>query len=70
MPVIASTGCVVELRVVQAVEQVDAAGPGRGQADAEPAGRLGVAGRHERGRLLVVHQDEPDPVLRGGAGPP
>ena len=53
----------VELGVVQPVEQVDAAGPGRGQADAEPARRLGVAAGHEGGGLLVVDQDEPDSVL-------
>jgi hypothetical protein len=53
----------VELGVVQAVEQVQAAGPGGGQADPDPAGRLGVAGGHERGRLLVVDEHEPDLVL-------
>jgi hypothetical protein len=38
---------VVELGVVQAVQQVDPARPGRGQANADLAGRLGVGGRHE-----------------------
>jgi hypothetical protein len=54
---------VVQLGVVQAVEQVEAAGAGGGQADPDPAGRLGVAGGHERGRLLVVDEYEPDLVL-------
>jgi hypothetical protein len=48
MPVMASTG---------------AAGTGGGQADPDLAGRLGVAGGHERGRLLVVDEHEPDLVL-------
>ena len=60
---IASTGCAVELGVVEAVEQVDAAGAGGGEADAEPAGVLGVAAGHERRRLLVPHLDEADLVL-------
>ena len=55
---------VVELRVVQAVQQVDAArarrSPGRRRAC--PVA-FAYAGRHERGGLLVVHQHEPDPVL-------
>ena len=54
---------VIELGVVEAVEQVDAAGAGRGQADADLPGRLGVGGRHERGGLLVVDQHELHPVL-------
>ena len=49
---------VVELGVVEAVEQVDRAGPRGGQADAELAGELGVGARHERGHLLVAHLDE------------
>ena len=56
-------GDVVELGVVEAVQQVEPARPGRGQADPEAPGRLGVAARHEGGRLLVVHEDEADPVL-------
>jgi hypothetical protein len=54
---------VVELGVVQAVEQVDTARPGGGQAHAQPAGGLGVAAGHEGGGLLVVDQHEADPVL-------
>ena len=53
----------VELGVVEPVEQVDGAGARGGQADAEAPGRLGVPGGHEGGGLLVVHEDEADPVL-------
>ncbi len=53
----------VELRVVEPVQEVDGARPGRGEAHTEPAGRFGIAGRHEGGRLLVVHEDEADAVL-------
>ena len=53
----------VQLGVVEAVEQVDAARAGGGQADAQPAGVLGVAAGHERRRLLVAHLDEADRVL-------
>ena len=58
----------VELGVVQAVEQVQAAGAGGRQADAELAGELGVAARHEGGRLLVPRLDEADlvPALAQG----
>ena len=38
-------------------------GPDVARHTPEPAGRLGVAGRHERGRLLVVHEHEPNAVL-------
>ena len=53
---------VVQLGVVQAVQQVNGTGTGRGQADAELAGRLGVGGGHERGGFFVVHEEEPHPV--------
>ena len=59
----------VALGVVQAVEQVDAAGAGGRQADAEPAGVLGVAAGGEGGRLLVPHLDELDLVLAACAAP-
>jgi hypothetical protein len=49
---------VVELRVVQAVQQVDRAGSGRGQAHADLAGELRVAARHERRHLLVPDLDQ------------
>ena len=57
----------VELRVVQAVEQVDRARTGRGHAHAEPAGELRVADRLERAHLLVPRLDELRLVL--GAAP-
>ena len=52
----------VELRVVEPVEEVEAAGAGRGQAHAEPACALRVAGGHERRGFFVMDQDEADPV--------
>lgn len=55
-------GHVVELGVVEAVQQMDPAGTGGGEAHAEPAGRLGVSGGHEGGGLLVVDEDEADLV--------
>ena len=59
----------VALGVVQAVEQVNAAGAGGGQADAEAAGVLGVAAGGEGGGLLVPHLDEPQLVLVRRAAP-
>jgi hypothetical protein len=56
-------GLAVHLRIVQAVEEVDAPGAGRRQADTKPAGVLGVGASHERCRLLVPHLDEADLVL-------
>ena len=53
----------VELGVVEAVEQVDAAGPGGGEADAELAGPFGIGAGHEGRRFLVPHLDEADLVL-------
>jgi hypothetical protein len=55
----------VELRVVEPVEQVDAAGPGGRQADAEAAGPLGVAAGHEGGGLFVTHLHEADRIEMG-----
>src|SRR5207248_10256307 len=49
---------VVELGVVEAVQQMARSGPGRGDADADLAGELRVAARHERGHLLVARLDE------------
>lgn len=54
---------VVELGVVQAVEQVQAARSRRRQAHPQPPSGLGVARGHERGGFLVLHEDEADPVL-------
>ncbi len=55
----------VELGVVQAVQQMDAAGSGRRQADAEPVGELGIAARHECRCLLVPGLHEADRLLPG-----
>ena len=55
----------VELGVVQAVEQMNAARAGSRQADAELAGVLGIGAGHERRRFFVAHLDEAD--LRPGA---
>ena len=52
----------VELRVVEAVQQVDRARPRGGEADADLARPLRVRARHERGHLLVPGLDELDPV--------
>jgi hypothetical protein len=52
----------VELGVVEAVEQVDSPGPGRGHADARLAGELRVRGRREARDLLVADLYELDPV--------
>ncbi len=55
-------GLVVELRVVEAVEQVDRAGPGGRHADADLAGQLGVRAGGEGGDLLMARLDELDLV--------
>jgi hypothetical protein len=52
----------VELRVVEAVEEMDRSGPRRGHADPEVVGELGVGGRREGGDLLVPDLDELEPV--------
>ena len=56
-------GGAVHLCVVQAVQQMNRARPGRGQTDAEPAGIFRVAARHERGGLFVSYLDERDTIL-------
>ena len=48
----------VELRVVEAIEEVDRAGAGGGDADADLVGELGMAAGHEGGHLLVPRLDE------------
>jgi hypothetical protein len=55
---------VVELGVVEPVEQVDRAGTGGGQADADLAGDLGVGAGGEGGDLLVADLDELELVLQ------
>jgi hypothetical protein len=49
--------------VVEAVEEVHAAGAAGGHAHAQPAGELCVPAGGERGRLLVPHLDEAELVL-------
>jgi hypothetical protein len=56
-------GLAVVLGVVQAVEQVDAAGARGGHAHAQRAGVFGVATGREGRRLLVPHLHEADLVL-------
>jgi hypothetical protein len=53
----------VELGVVEAVQQVQPARPGSGEAHAQPAGEFRVGAGHERRRLLVAHLHEADRVL-------
>src|SRR3954452_24635035 len=49
----------IEPGVIEAVEQVDRAGPGRGHAHADLPGELRVRARRERGQLLMTSLDEP-----------
>src|SRR6185437_9249932 len=58
-------GLAVELGVVEAVEQVDAAGARGGEADAEPAGPLRIGAGVECGSFLVADLDEANLVLVG-----
>lgn len=51
-------GNVVELRVVEAVEEMDGAGSRSSHADTDLAGELGVPDGLERGHLLVPGLDE------------
>lgn len=53
----------VALCVVEAVEQMDAAGTGGSEADPEFAGELGPRAGHEGGGFLVPDLDEADAVL-------
>ena len=53
----------VHLRVVEAVEQMNRAGPGGRKADAEPTGVFRVAAGHERRGLFVSHLHEREAVL-------
>jgi hypothetical protein len=54
---------VVELRVVEAVEQVDGARARRGHADAGAPGELGVPDGLQRRHLLVAGLDEPGLIV-------
>jgi hypothetical protein len=51
---------VVELGVIEPVEQMDGAGAGGRQADADLAGELRVRGRGQRGDLLVARLEKLD----------
>ena len=48
----------VELRIVQTVQQVDAAGSGGGDTDAEAAREFGIPACHECGSFFVPHLNE------------
>ncbi len=53
----------VHLGVVQAVEQVDAAGAGGCKAHAQAAGELSIGAGHKCRRFLVPHVDEANLIL-------
>jgi hypothetical protein len=55
----------IELRVIEAVQQMNGAGPGGRQADADLAGDPGVAAGHEGSLFLMANLDELEPG--GGA---
>jgi hypothetical protein len=55
---------VIELGIVEAVEQVDRAGAGGGEADAGLAGELGVRAGHEGRHLFVADLDESHGLVR------
>ena len=61
-------GDLIALGVVEAVEQVDAAGAGGGDADADAAGVLGVADGGEGGGFFVADLDEAELVFVGAEG--
>ncbi len=61
-------GDVIHLGVVEAVEQMNGARPGRRHAHAHLAGELRVRTGHERGELLVPRLDELDLVGVAGKG--
>ncbi len=52
----------VELRIVQAVQKMDAAGTGRGQAATQPARPLCMRTGHQRSGLFVPDLDEAQPI--------
>jgi hypothetical protein len=58
----------IHLGVVEAVEQVDGAGTGRRQADADLAGELGVRAGHQGRHFLVAHLDEAQAIGRALQG--
>src|SRR5947208_12845444 len=48
----------IELGVIESIQQMDRAWPGRGEANTDLAGELGVAAGHEGSFLLMSHLDE------------
>ena len=58
------------VRVEEAVDQVEVAGPATSRAHRESARELRLSGGHERGGFLVSHVDPVDAALRGPAGAP
>ncbi len=53
----------IHLGVVQTIEQVHAAGAGRGETDSQPTRVFGIGARHQGRRFLMPHLDEPDAIL-------
>src|SRR5699024_6926927 len=58
----------IELRVVEAVEQMGGTAAGGGQADPHLGGELGVAAGHEGSHLLVAGLDELRTLVRAVQG--
>ncbi len=56
-------GLAVHFGVVEAVEQMNAAGAGGGDADADAAGEFGIGAGGKGGGFLVAHVDEADAVF-------
>ena len=54
----------VQFRVVQSIQQMNAAGPGRRQAASQPARVLGIRARHKCRRFFMPHLDEAHLSLR------
>src|SRR6476660_6371297 len=53
----------IELRVIEAVEEMNPTRTGSCEANSEPAGKLGVGTCHECGCLFVTYLDKTDLVL-------
>src|SRR5581483_9917235 len=54
----------VELRVIEAVQEMNPARAGGGEANAETAGVLGITAGHEGGRLFMPDLDKTDALAR------
>jgi hypothetical protein len=52
----------VELGIVKAIQEMNAARTGSGEAAAKPAGIFGVGAGHKSRRLLMPHLDEADGI--------